>query len=47
LQDCLNVYYATEELVKDPANAHLIPHLEAMRKAYEDSYGKPIPPKKK
>lgn len=46
LQDCLKVYYATEELVKDPKNAHLKPHLEEMRKAYEESYGQKIPPKK-
>ena len=46
LNDCLTVYYRTEELAKDPANAHLLPHLKEMRKAYEESYGKPIPPKK-
>jgi hypothetical protein len=32
--------------VKDPKNAHLKPHLEEMRKAYEESYGQKIPPKK-
>ena len=45
LQDCLNIYYTTEELVQDPANAHLLPHLEEMRKAYEKSYGHPPPPR--
>ena len=31
--DALRVYYAAEELARDPANAHLIPHVEAMRRA--------------
>lgn len=39
----LRIYYATEELARDPANAHLIPHVEAMRRAYERDYGVPIP----
>jgi len=42
---CLEVYYATEELSRDPAHADLIPRVEAMRRAYEQSYGKPIPPR--
>jgi hypothetical protein len=45
LEGALNVYYAAEELARDPANAHLIPHVEAMRRAYEHDYGKPIPPR--
>ena len=45
LADALRVYYATEELARDPANAHLIPHVEAMRRAYERDYGVPIPAK--
>lgn len=45
LADALNVYYAAEELARDPANAHLIPHVEAMRRAYERDYGVPIPAK--
>lgn len=45
LDDALRIYYATEELARDPANAHLIPHVEAMRRAYEHDYGVPIPPK--
>lgn len=43
--DALKVYYVTEELAKDPVNAHLIPHVEAMRRAYENDYGVPIPPR--
>ena len=45
LADALRVYYAAEELARDPANAHLIPHVEEMRRAYEKDYGVPIPPK--
>ena len=45
LKQALEIYYAAEELARDPANAHLIPHVEAMRQAYEHDYGKPIPPK--
>ena len=43
----LEVYYAAEELARDPAHADLIPHVEEMRRAYERSYGKPIPPNPK
>ena len=46
LADALRVYYAAEELARDPANAHLIPHVEAMRHAYEHDYGVPIPAKR-
>jgi len=45
LEDALRVYYTAEELAHDPAHAELIPYVEAMRRAYEQSYGKPIPPK--
>jgi len=45
LAQCLEVYYTTEELSRDPAHADLIPRVEAMRRAYEQSYGKPIPPR--
>jgi hypothetical protein len=45
-EKALQIYYAAEELARDPAHADLIPHVEAMRKAYEKSYGKPIPAKK-
>jgi len=44
-EESLRVYYIAEELARDPAHAHLIPHVEAMRKAHRDSYGKEIPPK--
>ena len=40
---CLEVYYAAEELSHDPAQADLIPYVEEMRRAYEQSYGRPIP----
>lgn len=46
-QKALDVYYTTEELSKDPANAHLKEHVERMRESHERQYGKPIPPKKK
>ena len=45
LSQALDVYYTAEELAKDPAHADLIPHLEAMRAAYEHDFGKPIPPR--
>ena len=41
LADALRIYYAAEELARDPANAHLIPQVEAMRRAYEHDYGVP------
>lgn len=43
---CLEAYYVAEELAQDPANAHIVPHVEAMRKSHIASYGKPIPAKK-
>jgi hypothetical protein len=43
IDDCLRVYFVGLELVRDPANAHLIPHLEAMRAGYEQEFGRPIP----
>jgi len=46
-EQALQIYYAAEELARDPAHAELIPHVEAMRQAYERTYGKPIPPKPK
>jgi len=46
LAEALRVYYAAEELARDPANAHLIPHVDAMRRAYEHDYGVPIPAKR-
>jgi hypothetical protein len=46
-QQALKVYYAAEELARDPEHAELIAHVEAMRQAHQNSYGRPIPPKKK
>jgi hypothetical protein len=46
LAEALKIYYAAEELAKDPAHADLIPHLEEMRQAYQRDFGVPIPPKK-
>ena len=43
----LEIYYAAEELARDPEHAHLIPHVERMRAAYEHDHGRPIPPRKK
>ena len=45
--DCLEIYYAAEELSRDPEHAHLIPHVERMRAAYQKDHGRPIPPRKK
>jgi hypothetical protein len=45
-EDALQVYYAAEELARDPEHADVIPHVEAMRRAHENSYGRPIPPRK-
>lgn len=42
---CLEAFYAAEELSRDPAHADLIPHVEAMRRAHEKDYGCPIPPR--
>jgi len=44
---CLEVYYAAEELSRDPAHADLIPHVEEMRRAYQQSCGKPIPARRR
>jgi hypothetical protein len=41
----LRVYYAGEELARDPQHAHLIPQLEQLRLSYERDYGHPLPPK--
>lgn len=40
----LEIYYAAEELARDPQHAELIPHVERMRAAYESEHGGPIPP---
>jgi hypothetical protein len=44
-EQCLDVYYAAEELARDPEHANVIPHVEALRKAHENSYGRAIPTK--
>lgn len=46
-QDCMTIYYALEEQVRDPEHAHLIPLVEKMREAYKRDFGVPIPPKGK
>ena len=46
IAQALEVYYAAEELARDPAHPEVISHVEAMRKAYEEEFGKPIPPKR-
>jgi hypothetical protein len=43
LAGALEVYYAAEELSKDPEHAHLIPLVEQMRESYRRDYGKDIP----
>jgi len=47
LEGALSIYYAAEELARDPEHADLIPQVERMREAYESSYGRPIPPNPK
>lgn len=39
----LDVYYKAEELSRDPKHAHLLEHVEKMRRAHEEQYGKAIP----
>jgi hypothetical protein len=46
LAQSLEVYYTAEELSRDPQHANLIPHVQAMREAYERNYGRAIPPRK-
>jgi len=43
-EEALKIYYAAEELARDPQHANLIEHVEKMREAYLSQYGKPIPP---
>ena len=42
-RQALEVYYAAEELSRDPEHAELLPHVEAMRRAHQEQYGRPIP----
>jgi hypothetical protein len=44
-RQALDVYYAAEELARDPGHAHLAEHVEAMRLAHEREYGHPPPPR--
>ena len=44
-REALDGYYAAEELSRDPAHAHLVAHVEAMRRAHEKQYGYPPPPR--
>ena len=44
-RQALEVYYATEELARQPEHAHLAEQLEAMRQAHERDYGFPPPPR--
>jgi hypothetical protein len=43
LNDAMNVYFAAEELARDPEHANLIDHVKQMRETYQQSYGTPIP----
>lgn len=43
-RQALEVYNKAEELSRDPNHAHLIVHVEAMRRAHEQEYGYPPPP---
>ena len=45
-EKALEIYYAAEELARDPAHAELIPHVERMRAAYERDFGRPVPARK-
>jgi len=47
MEKSLEIYYAAEELSRDPAHADLIEHVQKMRDAYQSEFGRPIPPKKK
>jgi hypothetical protein len=40
---CLEAYYAADELSRDPAHADVIPHVETMRRAHLAQYGREIP----
>jgi hypothetical protein len=41
----LDIYYAAEELARDPEHAHLIEYVEKMRRSYEAEEGRPMPSK--
>ena len=44
-EQALDVYYAAEDLTREGEHPEILLHLEAMRQAYEQSYGRPIPPR--
>jgi len=44
-RQALDVYYAAEELARDPEHAHLAEQVEAMRRAHISEYGYPPPPR--
>jgi hypothetical protein len=46
MAQAMDIYYAAEELSKDPEHAHLIPYVEQMREIYRRDFGKDIPKKK-
>ena len=45
MAEALKIYYAAEELAKDPEHAHLIPYVEQMRAIYRRDFGTDIPKK--
>jgi len=45
MAEAMKIYYAAEELAKDPEHAHLIPYVEQMRAIYRRDFGKDIPKK--
>jgi hypothetical protein len=45
MAQALKIYYAAEELAKDPEHAHLIPYVEQMRAIYRRDFGTDIPKK--
>jgi len=46
MEQAMEIYYAAEELSKDPEHAHLIPYVEQMREVYRRDFGKDIPKRK-
>jgi len=44
-EQALDIYYAAEELARDPEHAHMVEHVEKMRRSYEAEEGRPIPSK--
>jgi hypothetical protein len=45
MAQALKIYYAAEELARDPEHAHLIPYVEQMRAIYRRDFGTDIPKK--